>query len=359
MAEQSGLDPSSEPFRPPVPLRLSLVIPAYNEELRLNTGFARLLEAIQIGAIDGDTTEFIVVDDGSTDATASLAQALLASLPHVNVIQLGENQGKGAAVRAGIAAATAPAIIFADADMAIDPTQTPQFIEALTNADLAIGSRAASGATVDRPSISRSLMNRMFNRLVNTLTRVSLDDTQCGFKAFNAPTAKLLFHCTVTTRMGFDVEVLLLARRLGLTITQVPVHWLRVKGSHVRSWADSVSMVHDVFRVRRAVDNLPPIQGIQLSLPPRPSLPGGDPHSVHAYLKSLSGRLPVLRQENGEFLVLFPLVSDIDVTTQIERMTQQLNGIVLQRISITTARLRAMAPLTLSWDNAEVSAPVA
>ncbi len=359
MAEQSGLDPPSTAIPPSVSPRLSLVIPAYNEELRLNAGIARLLEAIGTGAIDGDTTEFIVVDDGSIDATASCAQALLASLPHLKVIQLAKNQGKGAAVRAGVAAASASAIIFADADMAIDPSQTPQFIEALATADMAIGSRAASGATVDRSSISRSLMNRSFNRLVNTLTRVSLDDTQCGFKAFNAPTAKLLFHCTVTERMGFDVEVLLLARRLGLTITQVPVHWLRVRGSHVRSWADSVSMVSDVIRVRRAVDNMPPLQGVRMTLPAHTSGAGRKPHSGYGYLQSLSAYLPVLRRANGEFLVLLPLMTEIDVTTMFEKMTLELSGIVLERTSITTARLRTMAPLTLSWDDAEITAPAA
>ena len=149
-------------------------------------------------------------------------------------------------MRAGVAVASAPVIAFADADMAIDPAQTPQFVGALAEADLAIGSRSASGASVDRSSLRRSLMNRAFNRLVNALTRVALDDTQCGFKAFRAPVAKLLFHCSVTERFAFDVEILSLARRFGFVIAEVPVQWLRVEGSQIRPWSDARSMAGDV-----------------------------------------------------------------------------------------------------------------
>ena len=243
-ARESPEDQGSSPS-------LSLVIPAYNEEARLPAGMARLAQAVDQGSIDPSRTEFVVVDDGSTDATSRLAGDLLSRYPHVQAVRFEHNRGKGAAVRAGVALARAPLIAFADADMAIDPTQTPQFVAALARSDLAIGSRAASGASVDRPSISRSVMNRVFNRLVNVVTRVSLDDTQCGFKAFRSPAAKLLFHCSVTERMAFDVEVLTLARRFGLSIEQVPVQWLRVRGSRVRSWSDSRSMVRDVLRSRR------------------------------------------------------------------------------------------------------------
>ena len=108
-------------------LSLSLVVPAYNEGSRLAAGFSRLREAVASGAIDPRTTEFVVVDDGSTDDTSEQAAALFAPFPHVQLVRLAKNQGKGAAVRAGVAVATAPSIAFADADMAIDPAQTPEF----------------------------------------------------------------------------------------------------------------------------------------------------------------------------------------------------------------------------------------
>ena len=168
-----------------------------------------------------------------------------------------------------MAAATAPFIAFADADMAIDPEQTPQFIRALAQADLAIGSRSASGASVNRSSLRRSLMNRVFNRLVNALTSVALDDTQCGFKAFRAPVAKLLFHCSVTERFAFDVEILSLARRFGLVIAEVPVQWLRVQGSQIRPWTDARSMAGDVVRARRGAASVAPVPTLSVTLAER------------------------------------------------------------------------------------------
>ena len=287
-------------------LSLSLVIPAYNEEARLPAGMARLQRAVDVGSIDPLRTQFVVVDDGSSDATSERARALLSRYPHVQSVRFDRNRGKGAAVRAGVAAANAPVIAFADADMAIDPAQTPQFVAALDRADLAIGSRAASGASVDRPSISRSIMNRAFNRFVNVLTRVSLDDTQCGFKAFRAPGAKLLFHCSVTERMAFDVEILSLARRLGLSIEQVPVQWLRVRGSRVRSWSDSHSMVRDVLRAhRRVLGTAPSVEGFPRRLRshrPRQrwgTWPGTSPYSTSPTDEPWSSARSRTRQESN------------------------------------------------------------
>src|SRR6202041_3862824 len=104
----------------------------------------------------------------------------------------------------------------------------------------------------------RSVMNAPFNQLVNVVTRVSLSDTQCGYKAFRAPAAKLLFHCSITERFAFDVEILTLARRFGLPIAEVPVRWLRGHGSRIRPWADVGSMARDVFRAGRQGSGAPP-----------------------------------------------------------------------------------------------------
>jgi len=334
-------------------IRLSMVIPAYNEAERLDAGFARLQEAVQAGAIDPASTEFIVVDDGSSDGTADCARMIFGSLPHVTVIRLPTNRGKGAAVRAGVAAAVAPTIIFADADMAIDPVQTPQFLEALAGAELAIGSRAASGASVDRSSIRRSVMNRSFNTLVNAFTRVSLDDTQCGFKAFRGPTARLLFHCSLTERMAFDVEVLTLARLLGLPIAQVPVHWLRVKGSRVRSWSDSVSMVRDVLQAPRRFDRVPSVPAVRVALP-EASLADGIAH-----LRRMSEIWPVIHRGGSTFLVLFPLVEAGQMGRHVEGLSAALGPRSVVSTMVTPADLKAMRPLPTTWDDALILAGTA
>jgi len=329
---------------------LSLVIPAYNEGPRLEDGVARLRVAIAAGAIDPETTEFIVVDDGSTDDTTERAGDLFSSFPHVRLLRLSENHGKGGAVRAGVAAATAPFIAFADADMAIDPGQTPQFLRALAQADLAIGSRAASGASVNRSSLRRSLMNRTFNRLVNVLTSVGLDDTQCGFKAFRAPVAKLLFHCSVTERFAFDVEILSLARRFGLVIAEVPVQWLRVQGSQIRPWTDARSMAGDVVRARRGGASVAPVPTLSLKLP------GAAPHAVsdaHASASppalSLPPGLPVLPQSGGGLLVLCPLMSEAGVDATAAQIIARCPGAAVERTALTVAQLGRMAPLSVTW----------
>jgi hypothetical protein len=329
---------------------LSLVIPAYNEGPRLDDGVARLRVAIAAGAIDPQTTEFIVVDDGSTDDTTERAGALFSAFPHVRLLRLSENHGKGGAVRAGVAVASAPVIAFADADMAIDPGQTPQFVGALAQADLAIGSRAASGASVNRSSLRRSLMNRAFNRLVNALTSVALDDTQCGFKAFRAPVAKLLFHCSVTERFAFDVEILSLARRFGLVIAEVPVQWLRVQGSQIRPWNDARSMAGDVFRARRGAGSVAPVPTLSVKLPD--AAPGSDASEGASTLAALlPPGLPVLRRSDGGFFVLCPLMGDPEVEAIATQIIARCSGAAVERTAMTVAQLSQIAPLSVTWDD--------
>ncbi len=326
-------------------LSLSLVIPAYNEEARLPAGMARLAQAVDRGSIDPWRTEFVVVDDGSSDATSALARDLLSRYPHVQSVRFEHNRGKGAAVRTGVALARSPLIAFADADMAIDPTQTPQFTAALERSDLAIGSRAASGASVDRPSISRSVMNLAFNRLVNVVTRVSLDDTQCGFKAFRSPAAKLLFHCSVTERMAFDVEVLTLARRFGLSIEQLPVQWLRVRGSRVRSWSDSRSMVRDVLRSRRIVPRAPRLEGFRVT----------PVSSGTAALGRMARHLPVLDEPDGRSLVLCPLTDEPGVAALL--MEARDAGLQPERATVGADWLAQRRPLVLRRDGVATGSP--
>jgi dolichyl-phosphate beta-glucosyltransferase len=342
-------DAAGSPLEWPSDVALSMIIPAYNEGMRLEAGVSRLREAVATGAIDVETTEFVVVDDGSIDDTTALARSLFSSFPHVQHLRLAQNRGKGGAVRAGVAAASAPIIIFADADMAIDPGQTPQFVEALRKASLAIGSRSAVGASVNRPSLRRSLMNRAFNGLVNALTHVSLADTQCGFKAFRAPEAKLLFHCSVTERFAFDVEVLSLARRLGLTIAEVPVRWLRVKGSQIRPWTDARSMAADVFRAGRGAAWAAPVPTLTVSLPTQRTT------DRDALRRFLAPRLPVIELDGNRLLVLCPQMSEPQIEMATQRIDAHCDGAVVKRSAISVAQLCEMAPLSLSWDDKEVN----
>jgi hypothetical protein len=327
-------------------LTLSLVIPCFNEAERLEDGVARLRVALDAGAIVPTTTEFVVVDDGSSDATTAVARALFSPFPHVRLVRLPRNVGKGGAVRAGVAVASAPIIAFADADMAIDPAQTPQFVGNLATADVAIGSRAASGASVDRSSLHRSLMNRTFNALVNVLTGVGLADTQCGFKAFRAPVAKLLFHCSITERFAFDVEVLSLARKFGLVITEVPVHWLRVPGSQIRPWTDARSMAGDVYRAGRSATLGKPVPGLEVK-----HADPDDAGSDARWRSLLPPGLPVLLPREGKTVVLCPLMSESEIEAMAAQLETQLAGVAPARTTLTVADLCRLAPLSLRGEH--------
>ena len=235
---------------------VSLVVPAYNEGLRLEGGLQRLMEGVSPA-----DTEIIVVDDGSSDDTADLARSVLGSWPQWSVISLGRNRGKGAAVRTGVMQARGKVIAYVDADMATDLKDLAALLRAVEDNHVAVGSRGLHASVVERSS-QREMMNRTFGMLVASLTHLPYMDTQCGFKAFQGPIAKLLFHGSRVDRFAFDVEVLDLAARSGLRIEQVPVHWTDVAGSHVRPMHDSVQMLGDVMRNRLMRRTRPPIQGV-------------------------------------------------------------------------------------------------
>jgi len=232
-------------------LNLSIVVPAFNEAVRIRDRAGLLNEAVAAGDIDPLATELIVVDDGSTDETARLAERLLApTYPRLRILRMRKNSGKGAAIRVGAGAAAAPFVAFMDADMSVDPAQVPLLVAAMEGAHVAIGSRAMSDSTTESHSRHRVIMGRTFNFLANAVTNVGLKDTQCGFKAFRTPVARILFHLMVIDRFAFDVEVLALARQLGMEICEVPVEWRDSQNSTVRPISDSMSMAIDVLRIR-------------------------------------------------------------------------------------------------------------
>jgi hypothetical protein len=243
-----------------VATNLSLVIPAYNEGSRLESGLQQLMEGIS-----PDDTEILVVDDGSTDNTAEVARRQLAPWPQSSVVSLVRNCGKGAAVKAGVIRARGNAIAFIDADMATDPRDLDSLLRALDRSHVAVGSRAHEASLVEKRGAHRTVMNRTFGMLVASMTQLPYMDTQCGFKAFRGSIAKLLFHGSRVERFAFDVEVLDMAARLGLRTEDVPVRWSDVAGSHVRPIHDGVQMLGDVARIRLMRRNPPPIQGVLIT----------------------------------------------------------------------------------------------
>ena len=231
------------------PPDLSIVIPAYNEQGRLEPTLRAYLGYFRDCRRN---VEAIVVDDGSTDDTTLLVERLAGEFAELRLIRLAENQGKGYAVRSGIVNARGDRILFADADGATPIEEIERLDAALdAGADVAIGSRAiASEAVHVRSRLHRRLIGRAFHLLVR-LTGVSgISDTQCGFKLFRGAVAHVLFSRMRTTGFSFDVEVLMMARLCGYRIAEIPVNWMHQPGSRVNLVADSVRMAADLVRIR-------------------------------------------------------------------------------------------------------------
>lgn len=235
---------------------LTIVIPAYNEESRLPATLAAIDSYLQATQT---TAYLIVADDGSTDHTAQVAREFQPVASTITVLQL-PHRGKAYAVRDGILQAKTDYVLFTDADLSTPMEFAPQLLAELEQgASIAIGSREGIGARRVGEPAYRHLMGRVFNAVVQLLAVPGIDDTQCGFKAFQRDAAQEIF---ALTRLhdpgeirgprvsGFDVEVLFIARRLGYRIATVPVYWEHVRGSKVRPVQDAALMFIDVVRVR-------------------------------------------------------------------------------------------------------------
>ncbi len=224
-------------------LTTSLVIPAYNESLRLAAGFERLRPVLD--EMDPQQIEVIVVDDGSSDDTMQVASAVYGHLPHVLFVQQPQNRGKGAAVRLGISVASAPLVIATDADLSIRPVHLPDFVIALHDTALVPGSREEDTAD-GYDTFLRTLAGRVFNRLVRHYTGTKLRDTQCGCKGFQLGPARILGLMGFYDRFVYDAEMLYLADQLGLAIQPIPVTWDDIAGSTVHVGRDSIQMIRDL-----------------------------------------------------------------------------------------------------------------
>jgi len=335
--------------------RLSLVVPAFNEASRLVRCMEKLNRAARSGAVDPNCTEVIVVDDGSTDATARLAKEVLEpSFPLLHILRLHENSGKGAAIRAGTALAMAPLIAFMDVDMSVDPVQLPQLLASVNAAGIAIGSRSLSSSIVECNSQRRIVMGRTFNWLVCALTNVRLADTQCGFKAFRTPVARILFHLMVMDGFAFDVEVLYLARHLGIHIAEVPVNWRDETGSKVRPLIDPVSMALDVLRMRVA-RKWPEIPALHIA-PGSAHFHLTKPERMDRLLEAVSVRVPIIQRGHNRISVLFPLCDPAELRAVARRVDQLAPGMRVSEQPMSFDELRTLAPLRfLSGRNADVN----
>jgi glycosyltransferase involved in cell wall biosynthesis len=227
--------------RPP----LTVLMPVYNEARTVERAIASVLEAGEL-----PERELIVVDDGSTDGTTAIADQVAAADPRVLVVRTTRNHGKGYAVRTGIQAAQGQLVAFTDADGSYGPEQLERVVAALEQAPVAIGARLGSQSGAGPPL--RRLASRVFNRIMRLLLGLPFSDTQCGLKGFRRDAAEAVFQRARVDGFAFDAEALLVARRLGIEVVEVPVRAEERQGSTVRLGGDALRMLADVWKVRRA-----------------------------------------------------------------------------------------------------------
>ena len=236
--------------------RWSVVIPAYNEAARLPS-YLKEVQAYFEGR--DESYEVIVVDDGSQDGTADRVREVAAGRPGVAVHALDRNRGKGHAVRAGMARAVGELRLMADADGATPIAEVARLEAAVAaGADLAVGSRVLEDPAVIRQvRLHRKLSGHVFNFLLRRLGVAPVLDTQCGFKLFRGAVAAALFPQVTTDGFGFDVELLMLARRRGFRIAEVAVNWADQPGSKVRVLREGPRMLYEVLAARRRLAGRP------------------------------------------------------------------------------------------------------
>jgi glycosyltransferase involved in cell wall biosynthesis len=225
--------------------RLSVVVPAFKEASRIATTVQCLRR--DLGPI-GDV-EIIVVDDGSTDDTADAARRAGAD----QVLTLPVNQGKGAAVRAGMLAAQGRVVAFTDADLTYAPDQLALLAQHVDQGwDVVVGTRYhVDTRTLVRARRLRELSGRLFSLLTRLVVLRRRQDTQCGLKAFRAVVARVLFTHARVDGFAFDVEILYLCERYGLSVKEVPVELTNSEVSTVHVAVDALRMMRDLLSIRR------------------------------------------------------------------------------------------------------------
>ncbi len=229
---------------------LSIVIPAYNEAVRIGASLKILRQYLES---QNWTAEVIVVNDGSSDDTCGVVRNYAGQWQSLRLVDNGENCGKGYSIKNGIRNARGTIALFTDADLSAPVEEMPKILDPIFNgeADVTFGSRALDRSLIGvHQSSFREFSGKVFNFFVQLLTGLQFKDTQCGFKAFRCKEILPVFDRQRIKRFGFDPEVLYIARKRGLRLREIPVRWNHIEGTKVSMVKDSTQMFLDLLQIR-------------------------------------------------------------------------------------------------------------
>jgi glycosyltransferase involved in cell wall biosynthesis len=245
---ETSAEAHTVPVDPSVPPKVSIVVPAYNEAVRIGETLHKIEDFLKRMPW---SAEVIVVDDGSHDETGAVVTRM--AFPGLRLIRYEPNQGKGFAVKTGVLDAAGEYVLFTDADLSAPIEQLEKLLDAAQSqqADVVIGSRAVDRSYIEKhQSRGREVGGIIFNLMVRSILWLRIHDTQCGFKLFKRAKSRMVFEKMTITGFGFDPELLFLASRARLKILELPVRWSHAEGSKIRFMRDSVRMFSDLLRIR-------------------------------------------------------------------------------------------------------------
>jgi len=231
------------------PLTHSIVIPAYNEEIRIEATLDRVLAYVYAQKWNA---EILVVNDGSKDATREIVLRYAAAHPILQLVDNPGNRGKGFSVRNGVLHSKGELIVFTDADLASPIEESEKLLAALNaGADVAIGSRWLDSSLQTRKQpFYRRVLGRIFNLALRVILGMNFRDTQCGFKAFKRTAAQAVFPLQIIERWGFDPEIVFLAQRLGFRVEEVAVKWAHQENTKISPIKDGLRMFTELLTIR-------------------------------------------------------------------------------------------------------------
>jgi glycosyltransferase involved in cell wall biosynthesis len=230
-------------------LLYSIILPAFNESSRIGPSLEKALAFIRDQRWN---VEIIVVDDGSRDDTAEIVRCFMLRAPEIRLLQNPGNRGKGYSVRNGMLNARGDILLFSDTDFSSPIQESNKLIGAIEQgADVAFGSRWLLADTqTRRQSLLRQFVGRAYNLLLRLVLGLPYKDTQCGFKACTRGAAEVIFTRQQIEGWGFDPELLFIAHKFGLKVTEVAVEWANDDRSKINPLVDGVKMFWELMTIR-------------------------------------------------------------------------------------------------------------